>query len=350
MNRVYWPALDGLRAIAVMIVLLAHAGSIYPRSGTIGVEIFFVMSGFLITYILHQEFVRLGKIQIKKFYLKRILRLLPCLFLTCFLFSIGSYLMYDDMRLDTVVIVLTYSSNWARALFNYDLSSLSHTWSLSLEEQYYLIWPWAVLLIEKRLRKNVHKGGLLLCLVILSSCYRAFMVETYSPSRIYFGLDTHADGLILGSALLYLTVDTNGRITINPSIKKLLCQIALPFSIILLGVIMALMDWNTPWMSRIGFLIIAMASSIIILDLVITQSSKLKILLSVKPLVYLGQISYGIYLLHLPLYTILDKAFPAIHGTSLMAIKITVSILCATISYYFVEKPFLNLKQQIVSR
>src|SRR5476649_167416 len=192
----YFTALDGLRAVAVGLVMLAHAGLPYPRGGNVGVDIFFVLSGFLITGILAKEYQTFGSINRRNFYIRRFLRLSPCLIATLLLFTIFSLIINHSVRFDILGICLTYTGDYARALFQYDLQSMDHSWSLAIEEQYYLVWPLVILVLERFSKSNTNKFLFLLSVALGLALYRAAMVGTFSASRIYFALDTHMDGLV----------------------------------------------------------------------------------------------------------------------------------------------------------
>ena len=206
----YWSSLDGLRAFAVLIVLLSHAGVPLVHAGNIGVDVFFVLSGFLITGILSREYQTHARISLRNFYARRFLRLAPCLFLTCLVAATVTKTFYNFVPYDRLTIAMTYTANWAKALFDYNLGNLVHCWSLAIEEQYYLVWPLVVIALERSRLSSRGKCGTLLLIALLLALYRYAVVGTYSATRIYYGLDTHADGLVLGSALSYLVQSFGG--------------------------------------------------------------------------------------------------------------------------------------------
>jgi len=347
-DRRYYPALDGLRAIAVAIVLLAHAGAPYPISGGVGVDIFFVLSGFLITSILASEFAATAKIKIKRFYLRRAFRLMPCLVAVCALYALMSYQQSGEWPLTTLAIVLSYTGNWARAVYGTTLGSLNHTWSLAIEEQFYLLWPLLILGLERISRSNMTKAISLATVALAFAIYRALMTGTYSAERIYYGLDTHIDGLILGAALCYVIRIFQSRDHIDPIYSKCLGYLATPFAVIGLAVIMGYLGWWNKYMALVGFALVACASATIIADLVVGNHSLIKRFLSLKFLVQIGKISYGIYLWHFPVFHLCNKVFhlpEPYQGT----IKIAASVLVAVISYIALEKPFLDLKERLTS-
>ena len=323
----YYPSLDGLRSIAVGIVLLAHAGFPYPKSGGVGVDIFFVLSGFLITSILSHESQATGCISRKNFYVRRLLRLTPCLVVTIILFSIIFTMKHGSFPTDIVLISITYTANWARALFDYELGSMSHCWSLAIEEQYYLIWPFIIIFLDKSSTNEKKKFLFLLAIGLSLAVYRSVFAfsGTFNMGRIYFGLDTHMDGLVIGSSLSYLVMFVRKSTHDFSRVFMFLSRILLPGAILGLLVLMYLITWMNPWMGKLGFLLVALATSVIILDLVLSPKSLIRGILSNSILVYIGRISYGLYLLHFPLYNLVDFIAPEIDFSAKATLKLLLS-------------------------
>lgn len=339
--------MDGLRAIAVLIVLLGHAGSPFPRSGGVGVDIFFVLSGFLITGILSREFARYGQIHLGNFYARRFLRLSPCLLLACLLVCCLALIANEAIPVKSVVTGLTYTANWSRALFGADLGPLNHCWSLACEEQYYLLWPLIVIAIEKSSRSNNAKGTFLVLVAVALEIYRASMVGVFSAERIFFGLDTHMDGLVLGSSLSYFASGSRG---LSRTAMAVLSYVATPLAAACLFAIMYFLRWDSPWMGKIGFPAAAFASAVIIADLVLSPVSLVKRPMAAPALVYIGRISYGLYLLHYPIFRALDHAFPDERFRVMAPIKIGISIIVAAFSFKFFESRFLTMKHRFERR
>lgn len=339
----YISGLDGLRAIAILIVLFAHADAPFPRSGGVGVDIFFVLSGFLITRLLCEESVKYGRIHVGYFYMRRILRLTPCLLLTTLLFAIVFHQQLV-ISLQDIAIALTYTANWARAIYDIDLNSFNHYWSLAIEEQFYLVWPLVITLLAKWNTTDVAKAKLLLVLAILLAVYRAVMVDTYSASRIYFALDTHMDGLVIGAALAYYIRALEGGEIVR-AVGRLFSWIIVPVAMMGLLGMMVLITWKSPWMGYLGYFFAAVVSALVIADLLISNHSLLRPFLSHTGLVQLGKISYGVYLLHYPIFKLIDIYF-ALEGSLSILIKISSGIVAAIISYYLMEVHFLRMKKR----
>lgn len=320
--KAHWPALDGLRSLAVGIVLFAHQGCLPKGNGGVGVDIFFVLSGFLITGILDK-----GP-KLTNFYVRRFLRLAPCLLLSCFLFALLS-LYLGRPWVSPVLITLTYTGNYALALFQPDMSALGPCWSLACEEQFYLLWPFAIILLKRYPDRT--KGLILLSLAILVACYRTYVADIYPSHRIYYALDTHADGLVLGSALCYLS-----RLNLPKIGAKILSYFLVPVSIEFLGFVMWKYGLFSPWMATMGFFLSAISAALIILDLTHSPLSLLRFILSQRPLTYLGKISYGLYLLHSPIFLLTENPL----------LRFGLTFLIAALSFKFYESPILKLKDR----
>ena len=202
----YLPQLDGLRGLAIIAVMLFHAGISTFGGGFIGVDLFFVLSGFLITALLVHEHQMHGSVSLRNFYMRRVLRLLPALLILVLVFCVLSFLSLDsaDARSNYVgaLIVLFYLSNWARALSLHPPYPLDHTWSLSIEEQFYVLWPVILILMLTTLKKPKHVLALTVSFALASWLLRVYlMMSGSSVERIYYGSDTRADSLMVGCAL-----------------------------------------------------------------------------------------------------------------------------------------------------
>lgn len=338
----YYKSIDGLRAIAVLIVLFAHAKFPRLQSGGVGVDVFFLLSGFLITSILNSELEFSKNINIKYFYVRRGLRLIPCLIATSLFFIVIEFLLLQKFSFGTLVYILTYSSNWARALYDYDLGSMSHTWSLSIEEQFYLVWPCVIILVSKYIKQIELKFLFFIALTILITSYRYFVSGIYSPERIYFGTDTHIDGLLLGSSLVYflgLILDSK-----NLSKIKYVINILVPGCFIIILIFPFIFTWRDLWMQRFGYSVIFLSSSVILMHLVLSEGSFVSRVLSFRLISGIGKISYGLYLWHFPLYFLIDFINISTSLYMLILIKLVLAIVIASLSYHLLERNFLKLK------
>ena len=323
----YHPPLDGLRAIAVTSVVVFHAAPNLLPGGWWGVDLFFVLSGFLITSLLMQETARFGSIDRLAFYARRALRLWPAFLLVlafCAVLAIGSK--NPDQGLTAVAISGLYLMNWNRAFKLYSDVGLGHTWSLAMEEQFYLVWPFILALILPR-RPLLSVGALILAVI----CLRLGMVAAgVGPERTYNGFDTHSDGLLIGAALAML--NTNGWML------RWLIRTA-PFAVPAALALYALPVEMT-FTQAIGTTLTAVVSAgLIVLSL---TSAPSRWALSLAPLQYTGKISYGWYLWHIPVLTLGLHRLP--HFPAIGFALVTAAFAIAALSYHFVERPLLRLK------
>jgi len=337
--------LDALRGIAITLVFLFHAGIQGFSGAFIGVDIFFVLSGFLITLLLLQEHQTKGKISLRKFYIRRMLRLLPGLML-----MLLTYLAYVNFHvgdstvklheLQDALIALFYAANWTRA---FDLNRpdiLGHTWSLSAEEQFYIIWPLFI-------RFLLPLSGLLRSLIIallffLSWAWRAYLLSHgASWNRLYNGLDCRADMLLAGCLLASLW--NTGYLDFWPN-SKLFSRIFVFISFIVLAVMSNTVDWQKAPLYLWQYPLVALGTAIIILEIVSLPGGFVNKTLNRKWLVLAGKISYGIYLWHYPVISQLKEIRVSTKLQPIVAALLTVFF--AVISWYGIERPCLKLKHR----
>jgi peptidoglycan/LPS O-acetylase OafA/YrhL len=364
----YRPSLDGLRGIAVLSVLTLHAYVPNPLTiigakerffgigGFLGVDIFFVLSGFLITALLLQEWERNGKISFSKFYARRALRLLPALFvflLVCVTYTVGFRARQESVgALRDIVIIVFYVSNWVPI----NIYPLRHLWSLAVEEQFYLLWP--ILLVALMLLVNKLKLRrswiviFLLGLIAVVAINRALMFAQFGYTvRVYQGLDTRADSLLVGCLIAFLA-----SWTILPKklwFLRLVKAMATAVTVLLLymGLRAKITDG---YLYNGGFTVVALSVGLIITSLLVSPIKLFTLILEWSVLVWIGRLSYGIYVWHKLAYVILDPMMPLLprrsetmHDIVLpLAIKIGVSLLIASISFYLIEQPLLRLKRR----
>jgi len=242
----YTPALDGLRAIAIVAVMIYHASPSLMPGGFAGVELFFVLSGFLITGLLLREQQCHGRIHLGFFYARRVLRLLPALLLMLTIVTTFAWCVlpagFGSRTLTDALLALGYCVNWARAFDMRGASLLGHTWSLSIEEQFYVLWPITLILLVKRTGNSRSLTRVLGLSAAVAVIYRILMLTGgASGVRLYNGLDTRADGLLLGCALAAAL--SSGVIDLSrPSVRRVI-QRATPWAII--GCCWAI--WSLSW-------------------------------------------------------------------------------------------------------
>lgn len=348
-NSRYMAGMDGLRAIAVLAVIAYHLNMGWAPGGLLGVGVFFVLSGYLITNLLVAEWERHGHIRFKNFWFRRARRLLPALFIMLAV-VISWVTLFDpgevtSLRGDALAAVL-YFSNWWYIFHHVSYfakfgppSPLTHLWSLAVEEQFYLIWPGALALGLRYIRKK----SILIPLTIAAACASALaMALIYhpgtDPSRVYYGTDTRAFGLLLGAALALAMPASR----ISQHARK-----TAPWSLEALGIIglsaILLMVWKTneyqTFLYRGGLALLSLAT-VFTLASVIHPGSRLGKVLGWTPLRWLGVRSYSIYLWHYPVIILTTPSVDTGAFNPLRAfLQVSASIVLASLSWHFVEEP-----------
>ena len=346
----YSPQLDGLRGIAILFVMLFHAEVPGFVGGFIGVDIFFVLSGFLITTMLVREYEQYGSVSLKNFYARRVLRLAPALLLLLVTFCLYSFLFLDGARAKSnyidAIISLGYLSNWARAFSVHPPDFLGHTWSLSIEEQFYILWPLILLSMLALLKSRKAVFAVTVALAVSSSLLRiSLSFAGATVERLYNGLDTRADALMAGCALgLFLSLELAGKIGIGRFRKQIF--IAALFSSLSLLLFVCNADWRNMNMYYFGFFAVEMFTAVLILEIVTNKGGAVALFLSKRWLVWIGSISYGLYLWHHPVFCIVRSM-----GYNRLTITIAGSVITfiiAVLSFYFLERPVLGFKRYFV--
>jgi peptidoglycan/LPS O-acetylase OafA/YrhL len=339
----YRPSLDGLRGVAVLVVMAHHAYIPCFRGGAVGVDIFFVLSGFLISSLLLEEWRATQHISLRAFYIRRGLRLLPALF--AFLLCIQAYTLLfmrgpDFWQMEKASLaVLSYAGNWVRAFGLLDMRVLSHTWSLSIEEQFYLLWPLLLLVMLRSRRSSGWIFGALLLAIAILAVRRGLMVGAVPESRIYNGSDTRFDELLTGCALAVALEAGFLRSRLVSGLGYLL----LPAIALVLGLIARPTTW--PRMGRVGWPAVEISVMLVMLYLVTHSGTTLHRLLEARWLVWVGRISYGLYLWHVPL---IDKAGGwRLLGPVKTAVGIALTFAVAAVSFRVIERPFLRRKAKL---
>ena len=349
----YLPGLDGLRALAIIGVLLYHAGIDWLPGGFLGVDVFFVISGFLITSLILEEYDRSGRIDFKRFYLGRARRLLPAVVVLLIVVGIAVLFVYQDalsaFRQDALATIF-YVNNWWYVLVDQSYFEsmgrpplLKHLWSLSVEEQFYLIWPVvALLLVRSGGRPFVRRIALLLAVastvwMAVIAIRNGYPVDA-DPSRAYFGTDSHSMGLLVGAALA--TVWRPGRLSTH--IPRGTQAIVTGTGIIALAAVIAFylfVGEFTPWLYRGGFLALAFFTTVLIAA-VTHPASVLGPALGVGVLRYLGRRSYGIYLWHWPIFMVTRPGIDVPWSEPVaFAVRLALTLGVAELSYRLVEMP-----------
>lgn len=348
----YSPQLDGLRGVAILFVMLFHADLPGFSGGFLGVDIFFVLSGFLITTLLVEEYESYGSVVLKNFYVRRLLRLVPALLLMLVAFCVYSFVFLDaamaQRNVVDALIALGYLSNWARAFSLHPPDFLGHTWSLSVEEQFYLFWPPLLLSMFALLKNRKTVFAATVAFALSSSLLRlSLFFAGATVERLYNGLDTRADALMVGCALgLFLTPELTEKIAMGRFKKQI--SFAALFSALALVVLVGYADWRSPSMYFIGFLAVAMFTLSVIFEIVTHKKGAFARFLSTRVFVWIGSISYGLYLWHHPIFCILRSLGWSQFMIAFVGLLIT--FIIAQLSSSFLEKPILSLKRFFVRK
>lgn len=341
LQRGYLPQLDGLRALAVIGVAVFHARSQWFPGGFIGVDIFFVLSGFLITRIALSELRKTGRLSLKRFYVRRALRLFPALFFACFVLALLYWaipvLPQSPETLVGILGAVTYSSTWLVAFGIADLGAMLPTWSLAVEEHFYLVWP--VLLILA-FRTGRWMRASIVGITVLAIAYRlaAYFVFEWEVARIHYAPDTRAEQLLIGCALAVVLPGISRKI---PSVAAWIAG-----SVLFLYMIFSAMIPVDLYHAG-GSTVVGLLTAVIVAHLVTTEHGLLSRLLATPSMVWIGQRSYGIYLWNLPLIALFSFLGP---GVVAVLVKIAICFIVPALSFAFVEKPFLRMKDRFEAR
>lgn len=363
----YLPGLDGLRAIAVIAVLLYHLSVPYSDGGLLGVGVFFTLSGYLITSILVRQWDRDGRIKFGQFWLRRFRRLLPAVITVLItVMMLTAFLDHGNLakRGWEALSALFYYNNWYEIVAGdsyFDMfggpQPLSHMWSLAVEEQFYLVWPFvftAITFLWQR-RKHSHGFAAVTCLVLaaISGAWMAYLVEPgVDHTRVYEGTDTRALGLLIGASLAFVWKpgvaasnasgsDSGAQASrswrANAVARHLLDLVGLAGLAVVIFM-MVRTDDNAMWLYQGGFAVLALATAAALLPLADEHSWMTRIV-GLPPLRWLGERSYGIYLWHMPVIAFAPDGFVENHLIIAGPVLSAISVILAALSWTLIEDP-----------
>lgn len=336
----YRPEIDGLRAFAVIPVILFHAGLSAFQGGFIGVDVFFVISGYLITSIIIDE-LGTGNFSLLKFYERRARRIMPALLFVVTICLPVAWLVMLPMEFkefaQSIVAVSTFSSNilfWLQTGYfdtSAELKPLLHTWSLAVEEQYYIFFPVLVMLTWRLGKKPI---AVILSLICVASLALAHWSAFYAPSTAYYLLPTRAWEIMLG-ALAALQINMYGP----PTKQHFINQLASAFGFILILGSVFTMNARTPTPSIVT--LVPTLGTVLVIAFS-HQGTVVQRLLSAKPIVGIGLLSYSMYLWHQPLLAFARMVFVPSPPQALIFSLCIATVPLAYLTWYFIESPFKN--------
>jgi len=363
--------LDGLRALAVVAVLLFHADAHLVPGGFLGVDLFFVISGYLITRLLLRELAETGKIDLAGFYLRRVIRLVPAVVVLIGFVSVGSLIWWRDELSSlpgSALSSLGYVANWwlIDSQQSYFVASgrppmLQHLWSLAIEEQFYLIWPMVLLVVIGgprwiKPRRFGRIAWLSIALALGSASLMAYIAGrdgvpyAADSSRIYFGTDTHGMGLLLGAAFGALAERLAYRPRRGWRIRNWPTDVLGGVALALLTGLVLRVDQFSNGLYRGGFLGVS-ALAVLVVATVSRRGSRLGRVLDIRPLRWLGDRSYSLYLWHWPVIIVTRPGVDlSANRWVIFAIRLVVPVALASLSYGLVESPLRRYGRRYLAR
>ena len=353
-KKIHIAPIDGLRALAVAAVIFYHLGFKWIPGGFLGVDVFFVISGYVITRLLLDSIYISNGLDIREFYFARVRRLFPGLVLLSFVTLIAIALFAPDgihRFLQDLPFVLTGTNNWHLVALHQDYFQvvgrpplLQHTWSLAVETQFYLIWPLILYFVWRRFgKKSVRRAAVLISLfsgtALLLFSINADRASSGRISHVYFGTDTHSIGLFLGAALAVSWIPRNLTTNITQRAQDFIDLIGV---IGLIGIVLCFLfiSESNATLYRIAFPLAGLLSCAMIISIV-HPASRFSKIFSFYPLIWIGQRSYGIYLWHWVIFQITRPGIDlAGKPWALDAARILLVLFFADFSLRYIEDPF----------
>ena len=340
-----------------------HGGIPGVSGGFLGVDVFFVLSGFLITSLLLDELRRTGRIALADFWIRRARRLLPAL-IVMVLAVVAARTVFPTEAITTLrddaVAAFFWVANWAFVAQRTDYfsqgsppSPLQHTWSLGVEEQYYLFWPLLVIAVAALFGARARWAVFALATAGVAGSAAGAIVLASDVNRVYFGTDTRVQALLIGAAAAALLVRDWSVLTAGGTLirTRLRRWVAGALSVIGVAGLAVLAHYATGSARefRAGLLIaVAVAAVLVIAPVALDQGSPVARALACRPLVWLGAISYGVYLWHWPIFLALNGERTGWSGWSLFAVRCAATVVAAAASWWLLEQPIRRWRPVIV--
>ena len=343
-SKTYIPGLDGLRGLAIVAVVAYHLDAPFATGGFLGVDLFMVLSGFLITRLLIAELEDTGGINIRAFWLRRAKRLLPAALAFCVTTAgLAGWLFRSDQLLSTrwdAIASVFYVTNWRFVLTEqsyFDLfaepSPFQHLWSLAIEEQFYVLWPLVVFAFRRS------RAALLFvstAIALTSAIAMYLLSDAADPSRAYYGTDTRIQTLVIGCILAILLHRPDTR---TPQADRTWPSL---FAVPVAGLVVVafiVVNGESQWMYRGGFTVFAVLASLLVASVVILPGRGLNRLFELPPVRWVGMISYSLYLWHWPAIVFLTAPRVGDDGVALLSVRLVAMVSAAWLSFRFIESP-----------
>lgn len=334
----YQPALDGLRGIALVAIFAVHVNHSWASGATTAVDLFFVLSAFLITVLLLEERHDQGRVDLRAFWMRRVLRLGPALVAFVPVAAALAIARGDTVALaaTSALAVVFELSNLVQLAADRFSSELVHTWTLSMEEQFYLLFPPMLLLLLPKHRPARRGAAALLALVAAVACWRALLrVDGATYNRLRLGLDTHADVMLVGCLAAVVVVTWAA----SPPLRRLLRVDVVPAVALLTWLIFEGGPDRVDFLANGGYTLAAVAAAVVIGHVVVDDGALGRVLAS-RALVYLGRRSYALYLWHYPVILATKDHLSSPVAVAIVAVPVSLAI--GEVSWRLVEQPVMR--------
>ncbi|MDQ3470003.1 MAG: acyltransferase, partial [Actinomycetota bacterium] len=348
-SSAYFSGLDGLRAVSVVAVLLYHGQLSWLPGGFLGVEVFFVVSGYLITLLLTREYTRNSTISLRDFWMRRARRLLPALYAVLAVAAVTVLVFYREESANLAAQVwsaLGYVTNWYFIASEQSYFAVverppvfQHLWSLAIEEQFYLVWPLVILGLCKVIWSRTVLALVIFAAAIASVVWMAILFDPVAdPSRVYYGTDTRASGLLMGAALALLW--RPGPLWARePARAVTSLDVAGGVALIVLMTCFARIEEFDPFLYQGGFAVVSIATLVVIMAAV-HPCTAIGRLLALPALTWIGVRSYSLYLWHWPIFVFTRPGLDQPLGLyPTLAVRLVLTVIAAELSYRYVEVP-----------
>ncbi len=344
----YIPGLDGMRAIAVLIVMVAHFGLSHIIPGGFGVTVFFFISGFLITRLLLAESEKDGRIGLKNFYIRRFLRLLPALYFMLLVTYFGLAFLGARPGMPETIAAATYTMNYYDLWLTFNnqpqVGPWGHLWSLAVEEHFYLLYPLVLILFGTNL-KGALRASMAICGLVLAWRLIAFYGLNFPGKYNYAASDARFDSIVYGCVLsLMMHLKPDGNL-----LKRITGFV--PFAGAIATLLVCFLIRDEGFRQTVRYSLQGLALFVVFRNLYFWSTLNFAArILEWKPLALTGKISYGLYLWHIPIALVLDQYSPVEYGgLSYMAIAMVLTYAISWFSFQYVEKPVVSLRRKFGS-